>query len=189
MAQLTFTIADGQITVGSAGRTYDYASTDYRAKAWRNGSRNGVKIYPTFNGDENAPRWSTDNYIEWALNIDGVAYSAASVDDFVEAFNAATGTNVGYNTQYCQHILSDHLPLDTSVATAITDIAKAGYVTITANADNTGVVYVGDLNVDNDSYNLAASSSVFMELDDLSKIYCYASEASQSVDILGGWKY
>lgn len=189
MAQLTFTIADGTLTVGSANRTYDYASTDYRAKAWRNGSRNGVKIYPTFNGDENKPRWSVDDFTEFALNIDGVGYSPASAADFVDAFNNACGTNISFNTQYCQHIISDHLPLDTSVATQVTTIEKAGYLTITANADNTGVVYVGDVDVDNDSYNLAAGSSVLMELDDLSKIYCYASEASQSVDIVGAYKY
>ena len=188
MAALTFTIADGHLTIGSANRTYDYASTDYRAKAWRNGDRDGIKIYPLV-GDENKPRWSIDNFAEMSLVIDGVAYSAASATDFAEAFNAACGTNLGYNTQYCQHIISDHLPLDTSVPTQITTIAKAGYITITGNADNTGVVYVGDVDVDNDSYNLAAGSSVFMELDDLSKIYCYASEASQSVDIVGAYKY
>lgn len=188
MAQLTFTIADGVLTVGSSGRTYDYASTDYRAKAWRNGDRNGVKVFP-INGDENRPRWSVDDYTEYALVIDGIGYSPASAEDFVEAFNAACGTNLGFNTQYPQHILSDHLPLDTSVPTQITTVAKAGYVTITANADNTGVVYVGDADVDNDSYNLAAESSIFMELDDLSKIYCYGAIADQSVDILGAYKY
>lgn len=188
MAQLTFTIADGVLTVGSSGRTYDYASTDYRAKAWRNGDRNGVKVFP-INGDENRPRWSVDSYTEFALVIDGVGYSPASAEDFVEAFNAACGTNLGFNTQYPQHILSDHLPLDPSVPTQITTIAKAGYVTITANADNTDVVYVGDADVDNDSYNLAAESSIFMEIDDLSKIYCFGAVADQSVDILGAYKY
>ena len=69
MAQLSFTIADGKLIVGSTNRTYDYASTDYRAKAWRNGDRDGIKVYP-LNGDENKPRWSVDNYSEIALVID-----------------------------------------------------------------------------------------------------------------------
>ena len=189
MAQLTFTIADGHLTIGSPNRTYDYASTDYRAKAWRNGDRDGIKIYP-INGDVNRPQWSVDSYTEMALVIDGVGYSAASGTDFVAAFNAACGTNIGYNTQYPQHIISDTLDMDTSVALQLAPTAdKAGYLTITAETDNSGDVYVGDEDVNNESYALEAGSSVFMELDDLSKIYAYASVASCQVKILGAYKY
>lgn len=188
MAQLSFTIADGHLTIGSSGRTYDYASTDYRAKAWRNGDRDGIKIYP-LNGDENKPRWSVDSYIDMALVIDGVGYSAASSADFAEAFNAACGTNLGYNTQYPQHIISDTIDMDTSVALQLTTHEKAGYLTITAETDNTGDVYVGDVDVDNTSYALEAGLSVFMELDDLSKIYAYAAVADCQVKIVGAYKY
>ncbi len=189
MAQLSFTIADGKLTVGSANRTYDYSSTDYRAKAWRNGDRDGIKVYP-LNGDENKPRWSVVNYLDFALVIDGVAYVATSTTDWVGAFNAACGTNLGYNTQYPQHIISDHMPLDTSVAMQLVPLAeKAGYITITADADNAGEIYIGDENVSNDSYNLEPATSVFMELDDLSKIYAYAAVADEGVDILGAYKY
>jgi hypothetical protein len=50
-------------------------------------------------------------------------------------------------------------------------------------------VFVGDVNVDNTSYRLAAGSSVFMELDDLSKIYIYADASAQEVDVAGAYKY
>lgn len=188
MAQLSFTIADGKLTVGSTNRTYDYSSTDYRAKAWRNGDRDGVKVFP-LNGDENKPRWSVDNYTEVALVIDGIGYSAASTSDWVEAFNAACGSNLGFNTQYPQHIISDNITLDTSVATQLTIVEKAGYLTITAKSTNSGVVYIGDADVDNDSYNLAAGASISLELDDLSKIYAYGAVASLVVDIIGAYKY
>ena len=189
MAQLSFTIADGHLTIGSPGRTYDYASTDYKAKAWRNGQREGVKIYSTFSDTQGHPQWSTENYTDWALVIDGVGYSAASVTDFVDAFNAACGSHLGFNTQYCQHIISDTIDMDTSVALQLTTHEKAGYLTITAETDNTGDVYVGDVDVDNTSYALEAGLSVFMELDDLSKIYAYAAVADCQVKIVGAYKY
>jgi len=84
MAQLIFTIADGKLTVGSANRTYDYATTDYRAKAWRNGTRDGIKVYP-ISGDEMKPRWSVVGYADYALVIDGVAYVATGTEDWVSA--------------------------------------------------------------------------------------------------------
>ena len=188
MAQLTFSIADGVLAVGSAGRTTDYASSDYRAKAWRNGLREGIKVYP-INGNENQPRWSCEEFQDWALSIEGVPLSMASVVDFVEAFNAACGTNLGFNTQYCQIIISDTLSLDTSVPTQLTGLPKAGYLTITADGDNSDVVFVGDEDVNNTSYELAAESSVFMELDDLSKIWVYGAVAGCKVSILGAYKY
>ena len=80
--------------------------------------------------------------------------------------------------------------MDTSVALQLTPTAdKAGYLTITAETDNTGDVYVGDEDVNNTSYALEAGDSVFMELDDLSKIYAYASVAGCQVKILGAYKY
>ena len=188
MARLKFTIADGFLTVGSTNRTNDYSSTDYRAKAWRNGDRDGVRVFP-INGSESLPRWSVDSYTEVELNIDGADVTPASADDFVAQFNAACGTNLGYNTQYTQHIVSDHMLLDTSVATQLTPYGKAGYLTITADEDNTDVVYVGDINVDNDSYRLAAEKSVYMEIDDISKIYAYGAAADLGVSILGSYKY
>jgi hypothetical protein len=188
MAQLTFSIADGNLTIGSANRTYDYASTDYRAKAWRNGDRNGVKVFP-LNGDENKPRWSVDDFTEFALVIDGIGYSPASAHDFVEAFNNACGSNIGYNTQYPQHILSFSMTLDTSVPQQLTAIAKGGYMTIQAEADNTGVVYIGDSDVDDDSSYIEAGESKFVELDDLSKYYAFAEVASCVINVLGAWKY
>jgi hypothetical protein len=188
MARLTFEIADGVLTVGSANRTYDYASTDYRAKAWRNGDRNGIKIFP-ITGNENLPRWSVDHYTEVTLTINGANFPFGDAETFVHEFNWACGSNIGFNTQYPQHIISDHMPLDTSVPIQLTTIAKAGFLTITADADNTAVVYVADVNVDNDSYNLEPAASVFMELDDLSKIYAFTAVAGGAVDIIGAYKY
>jgi hypothetical protein len=188
MANLKFTVADGFLTVSGGGRTNDYSSTDYRAKAWRNGDRDGVRVFP-ITGNEGLPRWSTERYTEYELNIDGVDVTPTSASDFVAQFNAACGINLGYNTQYPQHIISENMALDTSVATQITEYAKAGYLTITARAANTDDIFVGDVNVDNTSYRLAAGSSVFMELDDLSKIYIYADAASQEADVVGAFKY
>lgn len=191
MAQLTFTIADGKLTTSGGGRTTQYFATDYRAKSWRNGDADGVIVYPIFGSDEPYSKGSFTfkNYADVALNIDGVGFSPASVDDFVEAFNAACGISIGYNTQYPQHIISDHMVLDTSVGTQLTNALKAGYLTISAPEGNADVVYIGDEDVDNDSYQLAAGTSVYMELDDLSKIYAYGAVADLELSILGAYKY
>ncbi len=191
MAQLTFTIADGVLTVSGGNRTIQYISTDYRAKSWSNGDRDGVIIFPLA-GDANAwasGTYTCKSYSEFALNIEGVAYSPASVEDFVEAFNAACGTNLGFNTQYPQTIISDTIDLDTSVATQLVTALKAGYMTISADEDNSDVVYIGDENVDNDSYQLEPGKSVFVELDDLSKYYAYGAVDNTRISILGAYKY
>lgn len=191
MAQLSFSIADGILTVSGGGRTEQYASTDYKAKAWRNGDRDGVIIFPVDGSSDPWARgtWTFKDYTEMALVIGGVGLSPASVENAVTYFNQACGVSIGYNTQYPQHIISENMALDTSVATQITEFAKAGYLTITARAANTDDIFVGDVDVDNTSYRLAAGSSVFMELDDLSKIYIYADAASQEADVVGAYKY
>ena len=188
MAQLTFTIADGILTVGSANRTYDYASADYRAKAWRNGDRDGLKVFP-INGNENLPTWTCQDFQDFAVNIDGIPLSPASAYYFAFYFNRACGTNLGYNTQYPQHILSFSMTLDTSVPEQLTAIAKGGYMTIQADDANGGVVFIGDSDVDDASAYIEAGESKFVELDDLSKYWAYAEVASCSINVLGAYKY
>jgi hypothetical protein len=188
MAQLTFTIADGILTVGSANTTADYLSADYRAKAYRNGDRDGVKVYP-INGNPDFPTWTCDDYQNFAVNINGTPLSPASAYFFVWYFNRACGTSLGYNTQYCQHILSFAMTLDTSVPEQITDIAKAGYMTIQADEDNAGVVYIGGDDVSDQSSYIVAGESKFVELDDLSKYWAYAEVADCIINVLGGYKY
>ena len=191
MARLSLAIADGILTVNGGGRTEQFASTDYKAKAWRNGDRDGMIIYPL---DGDGDPWAKGtftrkDYADISLTIDGVAVNPTSVEDAVTRFNQACGVSMGYNTQYPQHIISDHMVLDTSVATQLTPYEKAGYLTITADSGNSDEVYVGDINVDNDSYQLAAGTSVFMELDDISKIYAYGAAADLGCSILGAYKY
>lgn len=191
MAQLSFAIADGILTVSGGGRTEQFTSTDYKAKAWRNGDRDGFIVYPVDGSSDPWAKgtWTLKDYTEASLVIDGVAVTPTSVENAVTEFNQACGVSIGYNTQYPQHIISDNMVLDTSVATQLTPYGKAGYLTISAASGNAANVYVGDENVDNDSYQLEAGTSVFMELDDLSKIWVFGAASDLEVSIVGAYKY
>lgn len=191
MAQLSFAIADGILTVSGGGRTEQFASTDYKARAQRNGDKDGFIVYPTDGSGESRYKvmWSLEDYTDASFVIDGITLTPTSVNDAVTRFNQACGVSIGYNTQYPQHIVSDHMVLDTSVATQLTPYGKAGYLTISAASGNAANVYVGDENVDNDSYQLEAGTSVFMELDDLSKIWVFGAAADLEVSIVGAYKY
>jgi len=60
-------------------------------------------------------------------------------------------------------------------------------VSIKADADNTGIVYVGPKGVTagsadaTDGYKLKAGEEVFVQIDDPSKVYVIASAAAQKV--------
>ena len=191
MAALLFTIADGELTVSGGGRTEQYHATDYRAKSWRNGNRDGIIIYPILGSDEpySDGTWTVKSYTDFSLNIDGLDVTPTSVDNFVARFNAACGSTLGYNTQYPQHIISDLISPDTSIATQLVTAEKAGYLTILAPSTNTGWIHVGDEDVDWTDGYLEAGDKVFMELDDLSKIYVYANTAGDDVSIIGAYKW
>ena len=166
-------------------------STDYKAKTWSTDLWDGIIVFPVFGFDEPYGKgtYTTKDYRDFAIFVDGYGTSPASAENFVEMFNAAVGTSLGYNTQYPQHIISSKLDPDTSVPQAITALTHAGYVTITTPDSNSGTVYVGGDDVDSTSYALAADKSVYMELDDLSKIYIYASTPGDICFVLGAYKH
>lgn len=192
MALIGFQVADGALTVIDGNGWVETHSTDYRARMLYQQEHYKIVIFPINydTAEANTKRvWLIRDYTECTLGINGASYVATSGDDWVQAFNWACGTNIGFNTQYPQHIIADTIDLDTSVATQLTDYEKAGYMTISADEDNTGNVFVGDENVDSDSYQLEAGKSVFVELDDLSKWYAYGSVADCRVSICGAYKY
>lgn len=191
MAQLLFTIADGKLKVSGGGRTEQFYATDYHAKSWRNGDADGLIIFPILGSDEPYSKgtFTFKEFTDAALNINGASYSTASVEVFVTAFNAACGSVLSFNTQYPQTIISDHIALDTSVPTQLTTIAKAGWMTISAPDGNAGVVYIGDADVDNTSYQLAAGKDHTVEIDNLSKYYAFAAVADCEISISGAYKY
>jgi len=193
MAQLSFQFADGNMTVIDGNGWVETHSTDYRARVLGDGRNYQIVIFPincTPTQAESKKVWLLKSYADATLGINGASASFSTGDEFVTLFNAAAGTNIGFNTQYPQHIISDHIDLDTSVATQLVPLAeKAGYLTIKANVNNTGAVYVADEDVDNDSFALAAGDSISLELDDLSKIYAFGAVADLVIDIIGAYKY
>ena len=59
-------------------------------------------------------------------------------------------------------------------------------IKIKALADNTGTIYVGDSDVDSSSgFELAAGEEVFIEIDDLAKVYVDASSSGDGVSYIG----
>ena len=192
MAQKTFTIANGKLTVSGGGTTTQYIASDYRAKSWSNSDRDGMIIYPIAGSEEawGHGTFTFKSYTEAALYISGVGYSPASVDDFVTVFNAVCGASLGFNTKYPETLFSQHIVLDTSVdeqvATApVIAAGSAGYVTITAPSTNTGNIYVGGSDVNNTSYALEAGKSITLEISDLSLIWVQNESVGDSVDVIG----
>lgn len=182
MAVLDFRFENGSLTVTGGGRTDNFYSSDFRAKS----AGDKVYIHP-INQDDNNKYTQRDWLYDYGdLTLDTVDFNSA--EDFVIAFNAAAGQSIGYNTQYCQQIISLNFELDTSVPMQITLWEKAGYMTISADEDNADVVYLGSDLVDDDSYQLEAGKSVFVELDDLSKYWAYCEVADCYISVLGAWK-
>lgn len=182
MAKLNFEFSNGTLTATGANTYVHLSSTDYEARAVGDG--NDIRIYPTGSNKnlkvfEHALRYDD-------MTISGVEYASAA--EFVDAFNMAAGAKFAYNTKYCEVIISGGLDPDTSVPAQITELQKGGYLTFLADPDNTGVIFIGDEDVDNTSFALDAGKSVFMELDDLSKIWIYASTAGDIVNYLGAYK-
>jgi len=193
MAQKSFQFADGNMTVIDGNGWVETHSADYRARVITPGaSKYEIVIFP-INYDPEQPEsfkaYFLKSYADASLSIDGASASFSTSDEFVALFNAAAGTNIGYNTQYPQHIISDLISPDTSIATQLVTAEKAGYLTILAPSTNTGWVHVGDEDVDWTDGYLEAGDKVFMELDDLSKIYVYANTAGDDVSIIGAFKW
>lgn len=191
MADLILSIADGILDVTGGGRTGQFASTDYKAKSWRNGDRDGLVVFP-IDGESNPwadGTWTLKNYIDLTLVIDGITVYPISVDDAVSRFNRAAGTSIGYNTQYPQHIISEAIAVGSSAPVQLTLIQKAGYLTISAPETNINDVYVGASDVDVNSYHLIAGKDVYMELDDLSKLWVLGGDTHCEIYILGAFKY
>lgn len=123
------------------------------------------------------------------VTLNGTTYT--SVSQFVADFNAVVvstdlGVNVGKNTSYPDTLISGVITATTKQQ--ITTHAKSGYATLSAPAANTGVIYVGLTGVSAANYALAAGSSVYLELIDLSLIWVLASVAAETVHVLGAYK-
>ena len=171
-------VSNGQVTVG--GVTY----TSLRFKASLDGNGlisihsdpvgSDVLLYGAAAGD---------------VTLNGTTYT--SVSQFVADFNTAIqnanlGVNVGKNTSYPDTLISAVITATTKQQ--ITTHAKSGYATLSAPVANTGVIYVGLTGVSAANYALAAGSSVYLELIDLSLIWVLASVAAETVHVLGGYK-
>lgn len=181
MAKLNFVFDNGTLTATGANTFVRTLATDYAARTIGDGGK--IEIYPT-TPDSRLPKFEFAEYT-W-VTIEGVA--SASNADFVADFNMKAGAKYAYNTKYCETIISGGLDPDTSIATQITPLVKGGYLTFLADPDNTGVIFIGDENVDNTSFALDAGKSVFMELDDLSKIYIFASTPGDLINYIGAYK-
>lgn len=182
MAKLNFEVENGTLKATGPNTFVLLNSTDYAARTVGDG--NHVEIYPAANPDSRQKVFHHFLYSDITLN--SVDYASAEL--FVEAFNMLCGAKYAYNTKYPENILSGSLDPDTSVATQITALQKGGYVTIIAPSTNTGVIYVGGDDVDNTCDYIEAGGERFMELDDLSKIYIFASTPGDIVTFLGGYK-
>jgi hypothetical protein len=181
MAKLNFEFSNGTLTATGANTFVRTVATDYMARTIGDGGK--IEVYPVSN-DQRLPRFEFKSYT-W-VTIEGA--TSTSNADFVDDFNMKAGAKYAYNTKYCETILSGMLDPDTSEATQITALQKGGYVTFLADPDNTGLIFIGDSNVDNTSFALDSGKSVFMEIDDLSKIWIYASTPGDIVSYLGAYK-
>jgi len=72
-----------------------------------------------------------------------------------------------------------------SVALGATETVVSG-LNIKAEANNTGIIYVGDSGVSSSNgYELAAGETVFLEIDDVATVYIIASVATEGVTYVG----
>lgn len=192
MAALSFQIADGSLTVIDGNGYVEVHASDYRARELYQSQHYKIIVFPiaydAYKGDIKRD-WLLRDYDDGTLGINGASYPVSNASEWVQAFNWACGTNLGFNTQYPQNIIADTFDLDTSVATQLTTYEKAGYLIISADEDNTGNVFVGDEDVDSDAYQLEAGKSITVELDDLSKWYAYGSVANCRISICGAYKH
>ena len=120
-----------------------------------------------------------------AVTLNGTSDSTTA--EFCQAFNAQAGLSVKRNTDYPDTIISAKLTVGT-VKAKVADHAKPGYVEIETDGDNSGLVYIGDTDVDNSSAVMAAEKKRYFELADLSKLYVLGSEAGQVVYVTGAYK-
>jgi hypothetical protein len=193
MAQLLFSIANGKLTTSGGGRTEQFYASDYRAKSWRNGDADGVIVFPILGSDEPYSKgtFTYKDFHDVALKLgDGLPYSPASVDDFVTVFNAIAGVSIGFNTKYPESLFSQYIELDTSIAEQVVPLwaitgQNAGYVILTASDANTGSVYVGESDVDANSYHLEVGKSITLEISDLSLIWVLGEDPGDTVSAIG----
>ena len=173
---IAIVVSNGQITVGST----TFNSLKYEARVV-----NGTIFVrgTTLDQDVLYQGAAAD------VTLNGTSYGTENA--FMIAFNAAVisanlGVNVGKNTSYPDTLISTVITATTKQQ--ITTQAKSGYATLSAPAGNTGVIYVGLTGVTSANYALAAGSSVYLELNDLSLIWVLASVGGETVHVLGGYK-
>lgn len=123
------------------------------------------------------------SYTELIDPTTGLAYT--SLSDAVTAFQGFANE---VSTSYTTNFFSTKTTLGL-VALQILPTAGAGWVTIKAHADNTGLITIGTSTVVAGSgYELAAGDSVSIEHDNLSEIYLKSATDTQVFYVIGSTK-
>jgi hypothetical protein len=186
------TISNGSLTIG----TKTYNANNYSAHA------EGTRVVIVHRNDD---KNRLEEYAVNAVKLNGTAYNTAAL--FCVAFNALaadkeagdigsmkadiglikTGTGLmKENTDYTNKKIS--VVLTPNEATQITDKQLPGYATIKAPGTNTGLIYIGESDVDDECFALEAGQSVPVEDIDMSTVYVKNSVADEKVHVLGGYK-
>jgi len=131
------------------------------------------------------------NYKDVSLN--GIIKLSASA--FVVSFNALIEyyrgsdlRDIKSNTDYPSHIISDRILVPALGAVRVANINGAGYVTLTADDENTGDIYIGGGDVSINSYHLEPGKSLPLEHANLSQWYALAEAAEDILYVAGSYK-
>ena len=185
-AKLDFVFLNGTLTATGPNTFVHTSSSDYRAATLGDGSL--IEVRP-INLDPRLPTFKFKSYLD--VTIDSAASASAAA--FVTAFNALAGTQIGFNTKYPETLFSQIINLDTSVdervvpAWAVSD-HNAGYVVLTTPSTNTGNIYIGESDVNNDCFYLEPDRSITIELADLSLIWVQSTAPGDVIMVLGAAK-
>ena len=182
MAKLNFEFANGTLTATGANTFVYVTASDYAARTVGDGTR--IEVYPV-NGDK---RLKTFDFKYDDITLDGVEPTSAAT--FVSDFNSLAGTEFGYNTKYPENLFSQVVELDTSVDEQPVPLwiqtgHNGGYITLTTPSTNTGNIYVGEDDVNANSYYLEPDKSITLEISDLSLIWVQSTTPGDVVMCIG----
>ena len=185
MAKLSFITENGHLAVTSPNGVDLLSSTDYYAKTIGDGEI--IEVSPM----NNDPRGKTYRFPPEDATLNTTAYFTGDSGTFVEDFNAVAGAFIGFNTKYPENLFSQHIELDTSVDEQVVPLwahGKAGYITLTTPSTNTGNIYVGESDVNANSYPLEPDKSITLELSDLSLIWVQSTTPGDTINVIGAIK-
>ena len=127
------------------------------------------------------------------ISLNGTIYATAEA--FVDAFNAITIAALSYlltsmkaNTDYPDNIISQRIAVPAIGAVHVANVNGAGYLTLTADEDNTGDIYVGGADVSINSYHIEPGKSLPLEHVNLSEWYALAEAAEDVLYVAGSYK-